>query len=235
MKTLGELVKEFRERRGLNTTEFAALVGTHRQSIENLEAGTVLMPRYISRLAAAMDADVQDLLEAVKPEERPLGLQRQAQGKRVRRQPRVSEELDPVQEVARLRAQLNDERRMYLHQLSVQNSLFDSTAVAELRLALATAEHELVTKVIELDQVKGTLSEFIEQVDQCVADLEHIEGAADVANELDSATGYVREYQNYSRFADAYVKEMREVAEAKLARARSEYVQAVRPPAKDGP
>jgi transcriptional regulator with XRE-family HTH domain len=64
MKSLGELVKEWREASGLKTADLAKLVGgtVKRQHIEQLEKAGSRTPRYIAELAKAMGTTVDNLL-----------------------------------------------------------------------------------------------------------------------------------------------------------------------------
>jgi transcriptional regulator with XRE-family HTH domain len=64
MNSLGELVKKWRSASGLNAAQMASRVGgsVSRQSIEQLEAGAVQMPRYLPRLAKAMGCSIDDLI-----------------------------------------------------------------------------------------------------------------------------------------------------------------------------
>ena len=66
MDKLGERVRKFREHpsRNWNTARLAREVGTTRQSVENLEAGAVGMPKYLAKLAQVMGTTVDDLLSA---------------------------------------------------------------------------------------------------------------------------------------------------------------------------
>jgi transcriptional regulator with XRE-family HTH domain len=65
MSTLGRKVREFREHpdRGWSTRVLAEKVGTTRQSIENLEAGSVGLPHYLVQLADVMDVSLDALLD----------------------------------------------------------------------------------------------------------------------------------------------------------------------------
>lgn len=62
MKTLGQRVRDHRESLGLNPSDYARLVGTSRQNINNVEAGEATQPRYIGKLAKAMGVTVDALL-----------------------------------------------------------------------------------------------------------------------------------------------------------------------------
>jgi DNA-binding XRE family transcriptional regulator len=64
MKTLGARVRQFRDHpsRQWSAARMAREVGTTRQSIENLEMGSVGTPRYLAKLAAVMGTTVDDLL-----------------------------------------------------------------------------------------------------------------------------------------------------------------------------
>lgn len=62
MKTLGEQLKAFREKKGWNTTQMAKAVGTSRQNIESLEAHGNRIPKYLGALASVMGRQVDDLL-----------------------------------------------------------------------------------------------------------------------------------------------------------------------------
>ncbi|HEU6454130.1 MAG TPA: helix-turn-helix transcriptional regulator [Roseateles sp.] len=64
VKTLGQLVKDWRLASGLKTAELAALVGgsVKRQHIEQLEKAGSRTPRYIANLAKAMGTTTDDLL-----------------------------------------------------------------------------------------------------------------------------------------------------------------------------
>ena len=62
VKSLAELVREHRASLGLNAAEYARLVGTSRQNINNVEAGEAEQPRYIGKLAKAMGRTVDELL-----------------------------------------------------------------------------------------------------------------------------------------------------------------------------
>lgn len=66
MKTRGQLVKEWREARGMTTRALAKAIGTSRQNIENLEADTVDQPRYLPALARYMGYGSTDELLALK-------------------------------------------------------------------------------------------------------------------------------------------------------------------------
>jgi transcriptional regulator with XRE-family HTH domain len=63
MKTIGDLVREWREASELSTTQLAARTGggVKRQNIEQLESGEVKQPRYLPLLAKAMGCTVDDL------------------------------------------------------------------------------------------------------------------------------------------------------------------------------
>lgn len=63
-QSLGDRVRDFRTHpsRRWTTAELAAKVGTTRQSIENLEGGSVEQPRYLPALAQVMGLTVDDLL-----------------------------------------------------------------------------------------------------------------------------------------------------------------------------
>jgi len=81
VNTLGELVKEWREKSGLNTTQLARLVSDNartaegrkvkRQHIEQLEAAGKRTPRYIADLARAMETTVDNLLALRMPPAKP--------------------------------------------------------------------------------------------------------------------------------------------------------------------
>lgn len=62
VKSLADLVKAHRASLGLNAAEYARLVGTSRQNINNVEAGEAEQPRYIGKLAKAMGRTVDELL-----------------------------------------------------------------------------------------------------------------------------------------------------------------------------
>lgn len=64
VKTLGDLVKHWREASGLKTADLAKMVGgtVKRQHIEQLEKAGSRTPRYIADLAKAMGTTVDDLL-----------------------------------------------------------------------------------------------------------------------------------------------------------------------------
>lgn len=66
MKTKGQLVKAWREAKGLNTATLGKMAGTSRQNIENLENDEVDFPRYLPRLAKAMGYEKTDDLLALK-------------------------------------------------------------------------------------------------------------------------------------------------------------------------
>ena len=75
MKSMGELVREYREAMGWNTSEMAKQVGTSRQNIENLELGLTKSPRYLPKLAKTMNTTVEDLVNGrfvVNPGNRPI-------------------------------------------------------------------------------------------------------------------------------------------------------------------
>lgn len=68
MKTRGEIVRTWREERKLSPAKLGAMVGTSRQNIENLEAGTVGEPRYLRELARVMGyRTVEELLDLQDP------------------------------------------------------------------------------------------------------------------------------------------------------------------------
>lgn len=71
MTTIGELVAAWRLSTGLKTGELAKLAGTTRQSIENLESGSVSVPRYWRGLARAMGYEQSEDLLDLKPP--PMG------------------------------------------------------------------------------------------------------------------------------------------------------------------
>lgn len=70
MKTKGQIVRDWRVSQGLSPAALAKRVGTTRQSIENLEADVVGMPRYLAALAEAMGyGRIDDLLALQLPPE----------------------------------------------------------------------------------------------------------------------------------------------------------------------
>jgi len=75
-------VKTFRALEKLSTAKLAQLVGTSRQNIENLEAGEVEQPRYLSSLAKVMGRTVEELLDPAAPlhDKAPLGPEHQPVG-----------------------------------------------------------------------------------------------------------------------------------------------------------
>ncbi len=72
MKTIGEQVHAFRTNplRNWTVKEMAQRVGTSRQNIENLEAGTVAVPQYLVALADVMDISTDALLGRPPPANR---------------------------------------------------------------------------------------------------------------------------------------------------------------------
>jgi transcriptional regulator with XRE-family HTH domain len=72
-RSLGELVKEWREESELSLTELAKLCGTgvKYQNIQQLESGDVQQPKYLAALAKAMGTTVDDLLALKMPP--PIG------------------------------------------------------------------------------------------------------------------------------------------------------------------
>lgn len=69
MKTIGSVVREWRQAEGLTTTELAQKVGhgVKRQNIEQLESGEVEQPRYIVHLARVMGYTGEDLIARRRP------------------------------------------------------------------------------------------------------------------------------------------------------------------------
>ena len=70
---LGEKIKEWRLAEKLSVPQFADQVGTSRQNIENLEQGDVDNPRYMAKLAKALQISVDELLDLRRPIPSPRG------------------------------------------------------------------------------------------------------------------------------------------------------------------
>jgi transcriptional regulator with XRE-family HTH domain len=79
-KSIGETVKELRERRGWTMGQLAAYADVSTGYVSKLEAGKVLAPAsdVLQRLAGALRVDVGGLLGATPPASDPLDLLRQA-------------------------------------------------------------------------------------------------------------------------------------------------------------
>jgi transcriptional regulator with XRE-family HTH domain len=79
MKTMGEIVKKWREEHGLSAAALGKMVGTSRQNIENLEKDEVNQPRYLPQLAWVMGYKNTDELLGLKapPIGEPRALPRQ--------------------------------------------------------------------------------------------------------------------------------------------------------------
>lgn len=72
VKTLAERVRHHRvEVKKMSVTAYAALVGTSRQNIDNVESGQAKQPRYIGKLAKAMGVSVDELLRSAPAIEAP--------------------------------------------------------------------------------------------------------------------------------------------------------------------
>lgn len=61
MSNIGSALRKWREDQGYSTRQLARMVGTTRQSIENLESGKVKRPDYVVALARVIGADVTAL------------------------------------------------------------------------------------------------------------------------------------------------------------------------------
>ena len=64
---LGEKVRAWRLGSSIEIKQFAEKVGTSRQNIENLEAGSIGIPRYVAKLAKSMGTSVDDLIDLRRP------------------------------------------------------------------------------------------------------------------------------------------------------------------------
>jgi transcriptional regulator with XRE-family HTH domain len=74
MSEIGNSLKNWRIGQKLSTRKLAKMVGTTRQSIENLEKGDVKRPDYIVELARVMGCTVEDLSRGrVRPQRPPMG------------------------------------------------------------------------------------------------------------------------------------------------------------------
>lgn len=67
----GEIVKEWREARGMSAGRLANLVRTSRQNIENFERCTVRNPHYLPDLARVMGYESSDALRHLNPPPEP--------------------------------------------------------------------------------------------------------------------------------------------------------------------
>lgn len=62
MKSIGDQVREYRTQHGLNAAQFAKLVGTRRQNIEQLEEAGNRIPKYLGKLAEVLGISADEML-----------------------------------------------------------------------------------------------------------------------------------------------------------------------------